>query len=227
MIRTIIVEDDPMVSFIHNQYLEKNPNVRVIACFNNAKDAWSYICKYSIDLIILDVYMPEMTGLSLLQKMRANEDRTEVIMVTADNSLADIQAAMSLGVLDYLVKPFEPDRLNYAIQKYISKHNISSAEATLTQEEIDVMLSPDNPALHHGGQQMDKGIQQTTLKMLMDCLKRHSGERVSCDVLADQSGLSKVTVRRYMNHLIQEDKVKSIIDYQTGGRPRITYQLLD
>ena len=74
---------------------------------------------------------------------------------------------------------------------------------------------------------MDKGIQQATLNTLLECLRGNKGEPVSCDVLSEQSGLSKVTVRRYMNHLIENDKAESIIDYQTGGRPRITYRILD
>lgn len=226
MIKVVIIEDDPMVSFIHNQYLEKMPDILITASFTNAKEAWNYLQKYKIDLIILDVYMPGMTGIELLQKMRAAGDQTDVIMVTADNSLSDIKTALSLGVLDYLVKPFEFGRFSAAINKYYNKNELGGGDENLTQEDIDRMFVGDNRA-SAGNKQMDKGIQQATLNTLLECLQGNKGEPVSCDVLSEQSGLSKVTVRRYMNHLIENDKAESIIDYQTGGRPRITYRILD
>ena len=121
MIKAIIVEDDPMVSFINKNYLGKMPGVFNAGAFSTAGDALAFLEKNDIDLIILDMYLPDMTGIDMLRKLRSAGDNTEVIMVTAANSLAEISSALSLGVLDYLVKPFEHDRFSQAIAKYFAK----------------------------------------------------------------------------------------------------------
>ena len=225
MIKIVIIEDDPMVSFIHTQYLEKMPDIIITAVFNNAKEALGYLQKYKTDLVILDVYMPGMTGFELLQQLRAENNQVDVIMVTADNSLDDIKMAMSLGVLDYLVKPFEYERFYSAIKKFNNKHELGDAQKTLSQEEIDRLMA-GGPSQGYEKKQLEKGIQQMTLDTLLECLHESGEDTVSCETLSEKSMLSKVTVRRYMNYLIENDKAESIIDYQTGGRPRITYRLI-
>lgn len=226
VIKTIIIEDDPMVSFIHSQYLGRIDDILIIAKFANAAEAWDYLKKYSVDLIILDVYMPEMTGLELLHKLRTEGIQTDVIMVTADSALPDIKVAMNLGVLDYLVKPFEYERLCSAIEKFRIKHQTDFPENNLSQDEIDRLLNGTAVTEERRGNASEKGIQKSTLDTLLECLGRNNEEAVSCDTLSEQSSLSKVTVRRYMNYLIENDKAESVIDYQTGGRPRIRYRIL-
>ncbi len=227
MIKVMIIEDDPMVSFINTKYLGNISGVFTAASFDNGKDALAYLAGHRIDLIILDMYLPDMTGLEILKTLRAKGDMTEVIMVTADNSLDDIQTALSYGVLDYLIKPFEYDRFCQAVDKYFTKHGHDAKTDSLSQEDIDRMMSGNTaPSAPEPGQNTEKGIQRSTLDSLLSCLESFGGEAVSCGMIAEKSGLSKVTVRRYMNYLIDNDRAESLIDYQTGGRPRITYRLL-
>lgn len=229
MIKAIIVEDDPMVSFINKNFLGRMPGVLNAGAFDNAGDALAFLEKNDIDLIILDMYLPDMTGLDMLRKLRSAGDSTEVIMVTAANSFAEINSALSLGVLDYLVKPFEYDRFCLAISKYLTKHEKDAATETLSQEEIDRMLSageapsPSEPVV----KQPEKGIQNATLESLLTHIPGKDEDPVSCEVLSEKAGLSKVTIRRYMNYLIENDRAESIVDYQTGGRPKITYRLTE
>ncbi len=227
MIKAIIVEDDPMVSFINTNYLGKLPGVINAGVFANAADALAFLEKKKIDLIILDMYLPDMSGLDLLRKLRSRGDDTEVIMVTAANSLTVINSALSLGVLDYLVKPFEFDRFAQAISKYLAKHEKDAQTETLSQEEIDRLLgaAEAGPSLEPVQKPQEKGIQSATLEGLLEHIPGAGEEPVSCELLSEKAGLSKVTIRRYMNYLIENDRAESIVDYQTGGRPRITYRL--
>ena len=106
MIHTIIVEDDPMVAQIHRQYLEKLNGFNIDGIFNDGNRALDYLEKHPNDLIILDIYMPTMTGLQLLRKLRSIGIKSSVIMVTAAMETKVIGDALELGIVDYLIKPF-------------------------------------------------------------------------------------------------------------------------
>ena len=110
MTKAMIIEDDPMVAAINKQYLEKSKDMNVVATFQNGRDALDFLQQKQIDLIILDLFLPEMTGLEFLHRIREQNWNVEVIMVTAANNINSIQEAMHLGILDYLVKPFEIGR---------------------------------------------------------------------------------------------------------------------
>lgn len=229
MILAVIVEDDPMVMEINHQYMKKIPEVRVVACCRNGSAALEYLTSHKVDLILMDMYMPEMTGLEVLRKLRTAGNHADVIMVTADNSAKDITDAMSLGIIDYLIKPFEFERFRTAIQKCVARKALSGASKgseTLSQEDIDKLLhSTDNPSYNKTSTIFDKGIQANKLEVLIQCLSHAPDDSMLCETLAAASGLSKVTVRRYMNYLIENDQVESITDYRTGGRPAVRYRI--
>ena len=229
MLLVVIVEDDPMVMEINRQYMERIPGVRVVACCRNGNEALRFLSNHSVDLLIVDMFMPQMTGIDLLRELRSRGNESDVIMVTADNSVKSIKEAMSLGITDYLIKPFEFERFRAAVQKCVAKRELTSegnsSETSLCQEEIDrlmqgdVLIKPKAPTV------LDKGIQASTLEALIQCLSFAKEDSMDCEELAKASGLSKVTVRRYMNYLIENDQAESITDYQTGGRPAIRYRI--
>lgn len=225
MAKVIIIEDDPMVAAINKQYLERTAEMNVVATFHNGKDAWDFMQQKKIDLIILDLYMPEMTGLEFLSLIRQNKLGADVIMVTAANNLESIQEAMNLGILDYLVKPFEYERFHLAIEKYLMKHKLMDSNLTFSQKDIDslVALQQTKPS---APREFQKGIQEATLRTLLDSLKKASPAPMTSEELAQTTKLSKVTVRRYMNYLIENNQAASEIDYKTGGRPSVLYRCI-
>lgn len=228
MIRTIIVEDDLMVAAIDKKYAERTRNIHVAATFHNGSDAWAFIQENPVDLIILDLYMPGLSGLELLQKIRQSGIHTDVIMITAANDSASIATALELGILDYLVKPFEYERFAAAIEKYILKHRMMQNNLSFNQKDIDELFEMHRQ--HHQSQgdeiNIAKGLQKKTLTKILDTLKQHDGEYISSEALSEETSLSKVTIRRYMNYLISEEAAESTIDYSTGGRPSILYRII-
>ena len=228
MIRTIIVEDDLMVAAIDKKYAEHTRNIHVAATFHNGSDAWAFIQENPVDLIILDLYMPGLSGLELLQKIRQSGIHTDVIMITAANDSVSIATALELGILDYLVKPFEYERFAAAIEKYILKHRMMQNNLSFNQKDIDELFEMHRQ--HHQSQgdeiNIAKGLQKKTLTKILDTLKQHDGEYISSEALSEETSLSKVTIRRYMNYLISEEAAESTIDYSTGGRPSILYRII-
>ena len=125
MLLVVIVEDDPMVMEINRQYMERIPEVRVVACCRNGNEALRFLSNHTVDILIVDMFMPQMTGIDLLRELRSRGNASDVIMVTADNSVKSIKEAMSLGITDYLIKPFEFERFRTAVQKCIAKRDLT------------------------------------------------------------------------------------------------------
>ncbi|WP_278674513.1 response regulator [Acidaminococcus fermentans] len=222
MIRTIIVEDDPMVAALNKQYLLKSSSkLKIVGAFKDGQSALDYLLKKPVDLVILDVYLPVLNGLELLQQIRQEKIETDVIMVTAARNRDEIQLAMRLGVMDYLVKPFDFDRFQQAIQHFFHKHDLMTSKTTLDQGTIDAIAAVE-PL--DKSQSFPKGLQAQTLKKVLDFIA--SLENFTCKAVAVGTGLSIVTTQRYLNYLVDQQKLKTTIDYHTGGRPKLVYRLL-
>ncbi|MDO4555597.1 MAG: response regulator [Lachnospiraceae bacterium] len=224
MKKVLIVEDDPMVASINKQYVEMTKGMNVIATIHNGKDAWDFIRQKEIDLLILDVFMPQITGLELLRLIREHHIHVDVIMVTASNTSESIKEALSLGILDYLVKPFQYDRFSMAISKFQLKQKLMESHVEFTQKDVDNLLLQQISRGKEPEKELRKGLQDATLRTLRECLKKRTV--MTTEDLSEATGLSKVTVRRYMNYLIDNNEVSSEVDYHTGGRPRMNYRYL-
>lgn len=228
MIRTLITEDDPMVMAINRKLLEQHPRIQIQKTFSNGMDTLQYLKKEPADLLFLDVYMPGMTGLETLTQIRQQNFPVDVIMITAANDLESVSQAMRLGIIDYLVKPFDAGRLQTALDKYFITHDAISRNRphpdTISQSEIDSLIgiTPQDVPLQVQADELDKGLQPKTLERIVSCL-RQTSEPVTSAQIGKQTGLSRITVRKYLNYLEGRTLIGSQIDYDTGGRPRILY----
>ena len=222
MYKVLIVEDDPMVAMINEQYIKRNKNFTVVGKCKDGRSAISFLEANEVDLLILDVYMPLMNGFEALRAIRNKNISVDVIMVTAANDRDSLEEALHLGIVDYLVKPFTVDRFGVALDKFIAQHNALSGMNTLDQSNIDYII--DNS--HRKSEELyPKGIQEKTLETIMEYLTKHSGEWLTGEAIADGVNISVVTVRRYMSYLSDSGKVLGDMDYETGGRPCMKYQM--
>ena len=220
--RVLIVEDDPMVSMINEQYVNRNKAFRVVEKCKDGKSALEYLENNDVELIILDVYMPLMDGFETLRQIRKNKKSVDIIMVTAANDRASLEEALHLGVVDYLVKPFTYDRFRIALDKYVSHLSVLKDLDTLNQKNIDFII--DNA--HKKSEELyPKGIQEKTLQTILDEMKKNPSKWMTGDEIAERIGLTGVTVRRYLNYLTEKGILLSEIDYETGGRPCMRYKL--
>lgn len=225
MIKTVIVEDDLMVASINSQFAKRNPNIQIVATFHNGKDALEYLKSSDADLVLLDLYMPDCTGLEVLSELRKEGSEIDVIMITAANDAEHINEALQLGIVDYLIKPFQYERFAQALDKYLVRKKAMESGVSFTQEEIDRLVNATSPAASTKKAELQKGVQQKTLDKIRICISAHPEHYLPCEQIASETGLSRVTIRRYMNFLIEENEVTSMIDYSTGGRPSILYQI--
>ena len=183
MYKILIVEDDPMVAMINEQYIKRNKKFEVVDICKDGESVFSALEKENVDLLVLDVYMPHMDGFETLRKIRNSQIAVDVIMVTAANDRESLEKALHMGVVDYLVKPFTYDRFQIALEKYIAQSSALKDIDTLNQTKIDHII--DN-FRKKSGEFFPKGIQEKTLEIIYEHLKANEGIWFTGDELAEK-----------------------------------------
>ena len=215
--QVVIVEDDPMILLLDRSLVELDSRFAVSGEFRDGQTALRWLRQHPVDLLILDVYMPVMTGVELLRVLRDEDIPLEAIMVTAANDARTVDALMHLGVVDYLVKPFSRERLQQALDAFCRYREV--VHDSVTQQELDMLFAQRSRTAT-----LPKGLQEQTMRRLLECLAA-AQQACTSEELAAAAGLSVVTVRRYMNYLVQQREVTDQVNYDTGGRPSTLYTL--
>lgn len=227
MYQTVIVEDDPTISLLHRTFLARDNRFTLARAFPNGYEALEWLRHHTADLIILDVYMPRMTGLDLLRALRAEGIGIDAIMVTAANDSKTVDALLKLGVTDYLVKPFAASRFQQALDTFC-QHREAVSHDSISQQELDALF-PSSPAPASSQAEpaaIPKGLQMRTLERIRACLRQTPPAGATCETIAERSGFSTVTVRRYLTYLVEQGEAVSHVNYDTGGRPSMLYRKL-
>ena len=222
MTNILIVEDDPMVQFIHRNYLEKIGAFETIYSSETIAEAKKLLASRSIQLILLDIRLKDGNGIDFLTDLRRDKQTVDVILITAANEVEIVNDALHLGVIDYLIKPFTLDRFEKSIQRFRAK-NQALVSDQLDQDQLDTYLELQP----HGAAtlQLDKGLSKATLQMVQTAITGLPPAFTVAQVTAATS-LSHVSVRKYLNFLEDHHFLKSDTIYRKTGRPFKTYQLV-
>lgn len=217
----LIIEDDPMVEYIHRSYLEKMDLFQAIYSAATVQDAEILLAEKTIDLILLDIHLKDGNGLDVLTKLRMAKTTHEVILITAANEAHSVKEGLHLGVVDYLIKPFTFDRFKQSIALFQEKRQrLDSAE--VSQETIDSLFKKAPSA---NSEELEKGLSVDTLAHILKVI-REINQPFTIQELADQCGLSHVSVRKYISHLEQTEQLKAETIYKKVGRPYKAFRLL-
>lgn len=217
----LIIEDDPMVEFIHRSYLEKLELFQTIYSAATVQDAEILLIDKTIDLILLDIHLKDGNGLDVLTKLRMDKTTHEVILITAANEAHSVKEGLHLGVIDYLIKPFTFDRFTQSIALFQEKRQRLDA-AEVSQETIDSLFKK-TPSVN--SEELEKGLSVDTLAHILKVIREIS-QPFTIQELADQCGLSHVSVRKYISHLEQAEQLKAETIYTKVGRPYKAFRLL-
>lgn len=225
MVKVVIVEDDPMVSMITKKIIDSEREFNVIKTFSKGENVVDYLMKNDVDLLMLDMHLPDMEGLEILENLRKKEvskKAIEVIFVTASNHKLHIEKAFSLGVLDYLIKPFEFDRLKKSLERYLIKKSSKKIERDIvTQSDIDSFYHKQtNHKL-----ELPKGISKKTLEKVFNTLFSDPTREFSSKEVAKILNASSITVKKYLDYLSDEKQIRSNIYYGSVGRPEVKYKI--
>jgi two-component system response regulator DctR len=219
MIKVLIVEDDPMVMEVNIGFLEKLPLFKLCGTAVNGTDAIKKVQKLRPNLILLDMFLPDQSGLEVLKSIRDQQLPIDVIMITAARDADTIREVFRLGAVDYLVKPFRYDRFKSALEAYQKMWNKLKGSSSLKQEDID-----DIKQMNVIEEHLPKGLSESTLRQVLLVLIEQS-DPVTAENLASYLGMARVTVRRYLEYLVQTGKIKVQMEYGTVGRPSHHYYI--
>lgn len=221
-LEVLIVEDDPMVAYIHRKFIQSVPGFRVAAVVPDGNRALQMISQRHIDLALLDVFMPEMDGLELLRQIRADGHETEVVIVSAARDAGTVRRAMREGVFDYIIKPFVMERIQATLEVFrTARDKFSDPHSELVQAEIDelfLLRNRKNLRLD-----LPKGLNRKVLERLEGILSS-SEVPLSAEEMAGEADVSRVTARRYLEYLVSTGRATMERDYPGVGRPVNKYR---
>ena len=224
MIRTLVVDDDPMTASIHRSYVERVPGFEVVGEAHTGRRALEAVRELRPDLLLLDIYLPDMSGLDVLRTLREpGQPHVDVIAVTAAKDVATLRTAIHGGVIHYLVKPFFFDTLRERLEGYAALHGRLERLREPDQHDIDHVFSL---LRSHGRHGLPKGISAPTLETVVEALQRSEGE-VTAVELAESTGISRGTARRYLEYLALTGAVELSLRYGSTGRPEHKYRWAD
>ena len=218
--KILIVEDDRMLALINKRFLENMGFKNILGPLQTEEEKIKVLDKENIDLILLDVYLPKKNGIYILKSLRYKKYLTDVIMITASNSVEEVKRAFAYGVTDYLVKPFEFERFEEAINKYKQKNNLLNKREALSQQDIDVISKSLEEKI-----ELPKGLNQKTLDRIMEFLKENQGKVWTLREIAYELKISNVTIKKYMDYLEDVKKVNVTLTSGNVGRPEYKYTL--
>ena len=222
MYNVLIVEDDPMVAMINEQFVSRHKDFTVVEKCGDGESALEFLEENKVDLVIMDVYMPVMDGFETLRQIRKRQIEVDVSMVTAANETESLKQGLHLGVVDYLVKPFTFERFKMALDKYLAQVDALKDLEKVNQKNIDNLIDKSRKTVD---ELHPKGIQEKTMQMILDYMKENTNKWLTGDEIAEKVGLTGVTVRRYMSHLTETGMVIGDMNYETGGRPCMIYKI--
>ena len=224
-IGVLIVEDEPLAADAHVAYVER---VRGFAVRGRAPDGATAIRllgdrSSGIDLVLLDIYLPDMHGLDVVRAMRTAGHRADVIAVTSARDLTVVRAAVSQGIVQYLLKPFTFAALREKLERYAAYRQQLAGDVAISQHEVDRVLATLRGS---DSGSLPKGMSRESLDAVVLVL-RPSSESLSASEVAGAVGASRVTARRYLEYLADSALVVRRARYGGAGRPEVEYHWVD
>ena len=221
VLRVLVVEDEPIAAEAHTAYVERVPGFAVVGTVGTMQDAMKALRDKEIDVVLLDMNLPDRHGLDVVRAMRAGGHTADVIAVTSARDLEVVRAAVSLGVVQYVLKPFVFATLKERLLAYRAyRDQLGSGTHVGTQAEVDEVLAGVRPA---SGSRLPKGMSEELLARVSRAL-READAGLSASELAQELGVSRVTARRYAEHLSESRLVARRSRYAGSGRPEVEYR---
>ncbi|QLD11068.1 response regulator [Microbacterium oleivorans] len=223
MIGVLLVDDEALTLDLHRQYVQRLEGFRVVAECSGARSALSALLERptagDIELVLLDMTMPDGSGLDVLRHVRARARNVDVIAITSVRDADVVRQAVALGAVQYLVKPFTFADFRERMSQYARfRERADETTGAATQAEIDAMLG----ALRPVAAPAPKGLTPETLERVS--IRLRDAGALSAREAAEALGMSRVAARRYLEHLADAGRAERAQRYGAPGRPEAEYR---
>lgn len=219
MTRVLVVDDDFMVARVHTGFVQRVPGFVVVGAAHSGADAIAATERLAPDLVLLDIYLPDISGLEVLRRLREGATPVDVLAITAARDADTIRTALRGGVVHYIIKPFTFDTLRDRLERYAAALQRLTATGQAGQADVDRLFGTLRPA----AAALPKGLSAATAELVVAVL-RTSADDLSAGECAALAGLSRVSTRRYLEHLVECGKAEVRMRYGGTGRPEHRYR---
>jgi len=218
-IRTLVVDDDYRVAHIHTASVERIEGFVCVGQAHTAAQARQQIDQTRPDLLILDIYLPDEDGLSLLRSLTGAGSAPDCIFITAARDLDSVREAIGLGAMYYLVKPFGFKQLKDKLESYRRwRHELAAGPRDAADQQTvdalyDMLRVTSDPS---------RLLPPTMAKILQ--VVQGSENAVSASDIATRVGVSRPTAQRYLTELHRRGVLEIDLEYGSMGRPANLYR---
>jgi response regulator of citrate/malate metabolism len=220
-IGVLVVDDDFRVAELHAQFVARVPGFTVVGTAHTGNAAVEVTRSKHPDLVLLDLYLPDEHGLSVLRRLREGEGpHPDVIVITAARDVSSLRSAMQWGVVQYLVKPFAFRVFAERLANYRTLWLQTRRTGEVGQGDVDRLFGLlRSPA---GGSQLPKGLSEPTMTLVRAQFELPDAE-YSASEIASRIGVSRATAQRYLSVLVDAGALELSLRYGSAGRPEHRY----
>ncbi|SCL73379.1 response regulator [Micromonospora peucetia] len=220
MIDVLVVDDDFMVARIHRGFVERIDGFRVVGTASTGEEAIAAVNEFRPDLVLLDLYLPDMFGLDVVTRLRAARHDCDVLVISAAREAEAVRRSVRYGAVNYLLKPFGFDELRSRLEQYAARRNSPRVTVVTDQADVDRVLS--RSGAHTATSALPRGLSAETAELVERALREHSGT-LSAAECANAVGISRVSARRYLEHFTDTGRAEVGLRYGSAGRPERRY----
>jgi response regulator of citrate/malate metabolism len=144
MIRVLVVDDDFMVARLHSTLVEQVSGFTVASAVHSGTEALAAVRELRPELVLLDMYLPDLAGLEVLRELRraaAPEEGPDVLVVTAARDAETVRGAQRGGAVQYIIKPFEGALLQERLRQYAQRRAALAALKAPEQDDVDRLFA--------------------------------------------------------------------------------------
>ena len=220
----LVVDDDYRVAAIHAAYVERVPGYRVVGQAHSAAEALASAHALHPDLILLDIYLPDGSGIDVARTLLAEPAPPTVLIISAARDMASVREAVALGAIHYLIKPFGFEALAARLAGHRQRsERIAALPEEPDQTDIDSLFGvrgePDVPQ-----RPSDRRLSRPTLELIYRAVSAHATS-MSASEVAEAVGVSRTTAQRYLTYLLEVDVLTLELRYGSAGRPEHRFSI--
>ncbi len=215
----IVIDDDFRVASLHRAVVNRVAGFTVVGEAHSGGEALALAREFAPDLVLLDLYLPDLPGLEALRRLRQAADPLDVIVITAARDVASITEAVRKGALYYLVNPFPPSVLEDRLSSYLAMRKKLTTISEASQAEVDEIYGTLRTNVERA---LPKGHSPETLRVVLETL-HSTTEDLSAEEVARHSGVSRATAQRYLSFLSRVGRIELVLRYGSG-RPEHRYR---